>query len=136
MKKFILILITILSLTGCKKLVEQKAQDAIIQAMTSGQWAVTSFTTNGSDITTDFTAYKFQFFNTYTVDAIKNGVAEYHGTWNGDANSMNITTSFPTATTPVSLLNGTWHIIDNSMTYVKATMTVGTEVRTLRLDKQ
>jgi hypothetical protein len=49
---------------------------------------------------------------------------------------MSIVASFPNATNPLVLLNGTWHVTDNSWTYVKATMTVGTEVRSLRLDKQ
>ena len=136
MKPFIFILASLVFLAGCKKTIEKKAEDAILKAMTDGQWAITNFTINGTDITSDFTAYKFQYFDNYTVNAIKNGAVENTGTWLGDVNSMSISANFPNATNPLSLINGTWHITDNSWTYVKATMTIGTEVRTLRLDKQ
>ena len=136
MKRSIVIILCLLTLVQCKKAIEAKAQNAIMKAMTDGQWAITNFTSNGTDITSDFTGYKFQYFNDYTVDAIKNGSVEETGTWMGDVNSMSITANFSNAVDPILLLNGTWTITDNSWTYVKATMTVGTEVRTLRLDKQ
>jgi exonuclease III len=136
MKRLIFILTGLILLAGCKKAVEKKAEDAILKAMTDGQWAITSFTINGTDITSDFTAYKFQYFDNYTVNAINNGTVEKTGTWLGDVNTMNISADFPNATNPLLLINGTWHITDNSWTYVKATMTVGSELRTLRLDKQ
>jgi len=123
-------------LTGCKKLVEQKAQDAILKAMTDGQWVITNFTSNGTDLTSDFSAYKFQYFDNYTVNAIKNGTVDKTGTWQGDVNTMSISANFANAVDPLLLLNGTWHITDNGWTFVDATMTVGTEVRTLKLDKQ
>ena len=136
MKQLIFIAVSLILLTGCKKTIEKKAEDAILKAMTDGQWAVTSFTTNGTDITSDFSAYKFQYFDNYTVNAIKTGVVEKTGTWQGDVNTMSISADFPNALNPLLLLNGTWHITDNSWTYVRATMSVGSEVRTLRLDKQ
>src|SRR5258706_14372132 len=133
MKQLIFIAVSLILLTGCKKAIEKKAEDAILKAMTDGQWAVTSFTTNGTDITSDFSAYKFQYFDNYTVNAIKTGVVEKTGTWQGDVNTMSISADFPNALNPLLLLNGTWHITDNSWTYVRATMSVGSEVRTLRL---
>jgi len=136
MKNFVIITLGFFFLTGCKKIVEKQAENAIVKAMTDGQWVITSFTTDSTDITGDFTSYKFQYFANYTVDAIKNGTVEKTGTWQGDANTMSISANFPGASNPILLLNGTWHITDNSWTYVKATMTVNSEVRTLRLDKQ
>src|SRR5437868_284082 len=135
MKRSTIILILCLGLFSCKKAVENAAQNAILNAMTDGQWVVTSFTTNGTDITSDFTGYKFQYHRDYTVDAIKNGSIEKTGTWQADAAAMNISGNFPNATNPLLLINGVWHITDNSWTYVKATMTLGSETRTLRLDK-
>ena len=136
MKNFVIITLGFFFLTGCKKIAEKQAENAIVKAMTDGQWVITSFTTDGIDITSDFTSYKFQYFDNYTVYAIKNGTVEKTGTWLGDVNAMNISANFPGASNPILLLNGTWHITDNSWTYVKATMTVNSEVRTLRLDKQ
>lgn len=136
MKPRFLTILVLFILLGCKKAVEKQQENAIMQAMTDGQWVITNFTTNGTDITADFSGYKFQYFNDYTVDAIKNGSIEKTGTWLGDINSMSISANFSNAINPLSLLNGTWLITDNSWTYVKATMTINTEVRTLRLDKQ
>lgn len=136
MKKLGLILLTLTVFASCKKAIEQKAQDAILSAMTSGQWVVTNFTSNGTDITSDFSGYTFQYFDDYTVNANKNGTLDKTGTWQGDVNTMSISANFANAVNPLLLLNGTWHITNSSWTYVIATMTIGTEVRTLRLDKQ
>lgn len=136
MKQSVLLILCSVLLIQCKKTLEAKAQNAIMQAMTDGQWAITSFTSNGTDITSDFTGYSFQYFSNYTVEAIRNGSVNDTGTWMGDVNTMSITANFSNAINPILLLNGTWAVTDNSWTYVKATMTVGNEVRTLRLDKQ
>ncbi|HEV8507120.1 MAG TPA: hypothetical protein VGQ53_17030 [Chitinophagaceae bacterium] len=132
----LLIIFSLVLLSGCKKIIEKKAENAIMKAMTDGQWVITSFISDGSNVTTDFSAYRFQYFDNYTVDAIKNGTVENTGNWDGDVNTMNIMANFPNATNPLLLLNGTWHVTDNSWTYVEATMTVGSTIRSLRLDKQ
>ena len=126
----------VLPIISCKKTKEKIAEDLIIQAMTNGQWVITSFKQNGTDITTDFSAYKFQYYSNKTVDAINNGTVEKTGVWDGDANTMTTTASFANANYPITLINGSWHITNNSWTFVEATQTNGTEVKTLRLDKQ
>jgi hypothetical protein len=136
MKRPLIAVLLLFVLMGCKKAIQKQEENAIVKAMTDGQWIITSFTSNSSDITSDFTGYKFQFFSDFTVNAIRNGIIEKTGDWEGDINTMSILANFPNATDPLALLNGTWLITDNSWTYVKATMTVGTEVRALRLDKQ
>jgi len=136
MKQSVMIILCSLLLFQCKKAIETKEQNAIMDAMTSGLWVITSFTSNGTDITSDFANYKFQYFSNYTVNAINNGTVEETGTWAGDVNTMTISANFSGAVDPILLLNGTWTVTDNSWTYVKATMTVGNEIRTLRLDKQ
>ena len=85
MKKLFPVLCMIIVFSGCKKAIENKQEDLIIKAMTDGQWAVTGFTHNGADITTNFAGYKFQYYGNKTVDAIKNGTVEKTGTWNGEA---------------------------------------------------
>jgi hypothetical protein len=134
--KPLLIILSLICLTGCKKTIEKKAENAIMKAMTDGQWVITSFISDGSNITDSFSTYRFQYFSNYTVNAIKNGTVENTGNWDGDFNTMSILASFPNATNPLLLLNGTWHVTDNSWTYVEATMTVGNTIRSLRLDKQ
>ena len=136
MKKLGFIVIAITVLASCHKIIEKKAEDAIMKVMTDGQWVITNFTSNGTDITTDFSGYSFQFFDDYTVKAMKNGTLEKSGTFQGDFNTMTISSNFPNAVNPLLLLNGTWHVTNTSDTYVIANMTIGTEVRTIRLDKQ
>lgn len=135
MKKLLSIVLIILLLTGCKKFIENKKEDAIVNAMTSGQWVVTSFSQNNIDMTSSFSGYKFQYYSNNTVDAIKNSVVEKTGTWNGDAASLTISANFSNVVEPLSLLNGNWHIDNNSWTFVLASQSTGGETRILRLDK-
>jgi hypothetical protein len=135
MKKFCIALLLVISVTSCKKAIENAARDFVLEAMTNGQWSITRFTQNGNDITSGFAGYSFQYYKNETVDAIKNGVVEKTGTWKGDANSMSISASFNNAGTPLVLINGTWKITKNSLSYVEAEMSTGSEIKTLRLDK-
>lgn len=120
---------------SCKKTVEKIKENAVISAMTDGQWVITNFKKDGATITSDFTGYKFQYHSNQTVDAIKNGVVEKTGTWDGDATTMTITANFTNAGTPLSLLNGSWHVDNNSWTYVVASQNTTTESKSLRLEK-
>lgn len=133
MKKLYPLLFLIL-LAGCKK--EKQAENLVVQAMVNGQWKVTKFTKGGTDKTSDFASYKFQFQTNFTVDAINNGSLEKTGSWNADASSQTITSNFSNATNPLALLNGTWKITNNSWTWVEASQTVNGELMNLRLDKQ
>lgn len=121
-------------LCSCNK--EEMAKNAVINAMTSGQWKVVSFKDGATDLTTDFAPYKFQFKENLTVDAINNASVEKTGTWTADANAKTITSTFENANAPLILLNGTWKITDNSWTFVVATQTVNGKLRSLRLEKQ
>jgi hypothetical protein len=134
--KIIPILCLLFLFTGCEKAIEKKQEDLIIKAMTDGQWVVTSFVQNGNDITPGFSGYKFQYYSNKTVDAIKNGTIEKTGTWDGEASTMTTWANFATATPPLSLVNGSWHIDNNSWTFVEATQATAGETRTMRLDKQ
>ena len=135
MKNLVFIFFGTIALTGCKKTVENIAQDLVVQAMVNGQWKVTKFIQNSNDITSSFSAYKFQYNSNKTVDAIKNGTKERTGNWDGNATAMTTWADFPGAPSPLSLLNGTWNITKNSWTYVEATQTNGSELKILRLDK-
>lgn len=135
MKKFITFFLVVILLSSCEKTKDAIAQDLVVQAMINGQWIITKFTQSGTDITTNFSGYKFQYFENKTVDAIKNGVKERTGNWDGNATAMTTWADFPAAPTPISLINGTWNITKSSWTYVEATQTTGVETKTLRLDK-
>ena len=137
MKKAALFTVLVFLFTGCKKTVQQIQEDLVVKAMTDGQWKITNFTQNGTDITADFAAYQFKYYySPNKVDAIRNGTVEITGTWDGDANSMTTWANFTSPAYPLNLINGTWHIDRNSWTYVEATQIIGSETRTMRLDKQ
>lgn len=127
----------LIALLGCGKdgVVEKAQENLVIQAMTTGQWKVTSFTRSGNDVTSGFANYQFRFKTDLTVDAINSGSLEKTGSWNANADAQTITSSFSGVTDPLALLNGTWNITNTTWTSVNATMTVGAEVRSLRLDK-
>ena len=135
MKNLFPVFCSLLLFSGCKKAIENAQQDLVIKAMTDGQWSVTSFTQNGTDITANFTGYKFQYYNNKSVDAIKNGTVEKTGTWDGQASTMTTWANFPNAIAPLDLINGSWHINNNSWTFVVATQTTGNNTKTMRLDK-
>ena len=136
MKKIIVFAVFLFFLGGCKKSIQQIQQDLVIQAMTDGYWKITNFTRNGTDITADYSAYKFKYYSNKTVDAIKNGTVEITGNWDGSATAMTTYANFSSPPYPIDLINGTWHINNNSWTFVLATQTVGSETRVMRLDKQ
>lgn len=136
MKRALLTFFVIVLLTGCKKTVDQIQEDLVIKAMTDGEWAITSFTLDGTNITSDFTNYRFKYYSNKTVDAKLNGVVQRTGTWDGNAGTMTTSANFTTAPYPLLLINGSWLITRNSWTYVEAVQTNGSEVKTMRLDKQ
>lgn len=122
-------------LFSCKKTTEEVQQNIIVQAMVSGQWKISSYIKGSTNITSDFTNYKFQFKENQTVDAIYNGIVEETGTWNGDVATKTISSNFSNASYPLDMLNGTWLLTDYSYTSEIAKQTVNGETRTLRLDK-
>ena len=135
MKKIFLFALLTIVLSSCKKLKESVQEDLIVNAMTDGQWRVTSFKRDAADVTAGFSPYTFQFKKDKTVEAINGGSVESRGTWNGNAENRTIASSFSNANNTLMLLNGTWQITKNSWTFVEATQTINSEVRTLRLDK-
>lgn len=135
MRQVILLISLVFLLSGCKKTIDKIKEDAVISAMTDGQWIITSFVKNGTVITSDFSSHKFQFYSNRTVDAIKNSIVEQTGTWDGDVATMTIVASFSNAALPLSLINGSWHIDNNSWTFVVASQNSNNETKTMRLEK-
>jgi len=123
-------------LVSCKKTIEKAQENILVQAMINGQWKITNFTVNSADITSDFNTYKFQYFADKTVNAINNSSVEKTGNWDGDIASRTTWASFSNASYPLTLINGSWLITDNTWTYVTATQTNGAETKTMRLEKQ
>ena len=136
MKKLLFLLAPLFLIISCKKAIEDAKEDLVIKAMTDGQWTITSFLLNGSNITPDFSTYRFKYYSNKTVDAINNGTVEKTGTWDGNASTMTTSANFIAPAYPLTLINGNWQIIRNGWTYVEASQTVGADTKFMRLDKQ
>jgi hypothetical protein len=135
MKKLFWLSITICFLGACKKAIEERKEEIILDAMTNGQWYVYSFKEGTVDHTAAFDPYVFQFYRDGRVSGLSEG-NEDKGTWVGDANALTITSNFPDATDPVKKLNAVWKITNNSWDYVKAQSTVEGVQRLLHLKKK
>lgn len=128
-----LILITICS--SCKKFIDKKKEETVIEAMTDGRWFVLQYQTPTADVTYEFAGYEFQFYSNGTVQGFLN-TSVTDGTWTGDMNALSITASFPSATMPVSRLNGVWKVTENSWYDVTAYKHSGVDTNWLKLRKK
>jgi hypothetical protein len=135
MRKLFWLTITICLLWSCKKAIEDKKKEIVLDAMTNGQWYVYSFLEGDQNLTTAFAPYSFQFYRDGKVSGLT-ATTEEKGTWAGDPNSMTISADFPTAGDPVKKLNAVWKITNNSWDYVKAETTVEGVNRNLYLKKK
>jgi hypothetical protein len=112
MKRFfipaVLCIIMMVVTTGCKKQIDQLKADAIVDVMVKGKWAIREYLEGPTDITSNFTDYRFQFFRDNTVTAFVGTTVVQNGTWNGSNSTPVITITFSNATAPLSKLNGTW----------------------------
>ena len=106
-----------LLVNGCSK--EDVQKDIILKAMTNGRWIVSTFTETGSDFSTAFTPWEFQFSENETVQAI-NGTTTITGSWTANVDARTITAAFPPGDTTVARLNDTWLIYNNTFTLVEA----------------
>jgi hypothetical protein len=120
---------------ACKKAIQEKQQDILVDAITSGVWKVEKYMEGQTDITADFSGYEFKFSKDWTVTATL-GSATTNGTWTGDINTKTISSEFPSAGDPLKKLNGLWKIKDSYWDYVKAEMVVGSSTNLLQLRKK
>jgi hypothetical protein len=135
MKKLVWISIMVCLLGACAKAIEEKKEDIILDAMTNGQWYIYSFKEGTTDISGSFSPYTFQFYRDGKVSGFTTET-EDKGTWVGDVNTLSIITNFPAASEPVSKLNATWKITNNTWDYVKAETTVQGVKNLLHLKKK
>jgi hypothetical protein len=135
LKIYIFFALLAISSISCKKLIEQQQKNAAMNIITNGQWYVKIYTDNGTDITSSFSGYVFQFKQDGTVVGV-NGTTSVTGTWSADVNNYTITSNFPNAVSPLIKLNGVWKITDSSVSYVVANATINDSTENLRLEKK
>ena len=137
MKSLFLLIVPALLLTSCKKYIQKKEQQAVTSAITDGEWAVTGYEQNDSDITAAFSGYLFKFDANNTVTGTKGSVSTV-GQWSDNIINLTITANFPGAAAPLVYLNETWTITDSYTDSVsaKVTDTVNHTTDILQLKKQ
>lgn len=124
-------------LLGCPdKIIEQKKEDLLVNLITSNLWVMNSFSEGSVNLTTDFAPYEFKFNNDGTVFGIRGGFPNATGTWVGNATTMTIQSNFPTETSVLRKLNGTFTITSSSLSDVKANRFEGTTELKLHLIKK
>jgi hypothetical protein len=120
---------------SCKKFIAQQEQNAIVNLVTKGQWRITGYIDHQIDtLTNDFLGYSFQFNENGTVYAVKFG-QQTNGTWSANVSNKSITSNFPSATYPISLLNHTWTITDSYTDSVAAKTPIDSSFNILNLHK-
>jgi hypothetical protein len=120
---------------SCKKAIENKQRDLLVDAITNGHWEVKQYIEGTVDITLDFTGYSFQFEESGAVHGLY-GASVAHGTWHGDIHNRSITSEFPTAPDPLKKLNGTWRLMDSGWDFVKAELNTANGKNILHLRKK
>ncbi|RYY55157.1 MAG: hypothetical protein EOO09_11640 [Chitinophagaceae bacterium] len=135
MKAFLPLLLLLSLAPSCKKAIEKKKENIIVSAMTSGQWKVASFVSNGTDRTAEFAGYSFKYYEDRTVDAINSGTVEKKGTWAENVDRLEILANFPSAANPILQINGNWKINRTDWTFVEATLVSDASTTTMRLEK-
>ena len=122
MKKFFIILLIsqfIFSGYSCKKTIEDKKENFVIDMLTKGDWYIDEFTISGADSAVIFKEYSFRSDKTGGVKFFYYTTTG-EGTWKENLETYTITTNFPSVEKPVSLLNSEWKIIRGYLNFCEA----------------
>lgn len=134
-KHFLLFLILLPFTFSCKKFVEEKKRDLLIESIIDGSWIVTRYLDVANDVTNEFTGYQFSFTEDGKVISDFNTVKTV-GTWEGNISEYSITSTFPVTANPLGRLNGKWIVKESDFNFVRATRMVNSEILTLELTKK
>ena len=116
MKKFLLCatLFALCFSFSCKKKIDQKIEDIIVNVMVDGEWIVASFEEGPVDQTAMFAGWRCKF-NPDKSCVATNGSVVVNGTWNGSTATQSIWGNFPPNSEPVARMNGTWRVMKSNL---------------------
>lgn len=120
---------------SCKKAIEKKQEQVVMDAITNGFWIVDLYSEDGNVMTSSYADYQFKFNDDETINALSSGPA-VPGTWKPDISQYTITTNFPGATNPIQKLNSVWKLTDSDWNYVKSESTLNGVKKVLHLRKK
>jgi hypothetical protein len=131
------ILLSCIFIVSCKKFIQNQEEKAAVSIVTSGEWYVSGYEQNDSNITAAFSGYLFKFDANNTVTGIINGDST-EGEWLVNISAKTITSDFPGGGYPLNQLNETWLITDSYTDSVSAssTDTINHTSNILQLKKQ
>jgi hypothetical protein len=135
MARFITILLFCVFTISCKKTIERKQEQIVMDAITKGLWIVDLYSEDGAVMTGDYAGYEFKFNDNETLTALKSG-SSVSGTWKPNISQYTITTNFPGATVPLDKLSSVWKLTDSDWDYVKSESSVTGVRRVLHLRKK
>jgi hypothetical protein len=127
--------ISLLFSMSCKKAIEKKAQDMVMEAITNGELMVDQYFEDTNNLSSQFQNYYFKFKSDGTLTGTVNSNVT-NGTWVPNVSNYTITSDFPSAIDPLKKLNGVWKLKDSDWDYVKAEMPTSGETRLLILRKK
>jgi hypothetical protein len=127
--------LTLLFSMSCKKVIEKKVQDMVMDAITNGEWIVEQYFEGDVNLSSEFLNYSFKFNSNGTLTGTVGSTAT-DGTWVPNTTDYTIVTDFPTAGDPLKKMNGLWKIKDSYWDYVKAEMTTSNGIKLLKLRKK
>jgi hypothetical protein len=120
---------------SCRKAIEKKVENQIMDAITNGEWIVEQYFEGENNLSSLFLDYSFDFDKNGTLKStIGSTVTE--GTWVPNTSDYTIVTDFPAAGDPLKKLNGLWKIKDSYWDFVKAEMTTPNGLKILKLRKK
>lgn len=123
------------ALLGCKKTVDNLAENRAIELISDTPWRVTIYARDTDTLTSYFKGYTFVFKENKTVDAVKSQQIVKSGVWDFSFTQQSILSAFSTTEEPLVLLNGTWNIVNITNTTVLANQTINGKMVTLKLAK-
>src|SRR5437764_8385877 len=91
---------TLFASLSCKKAIEKKEQQMVMNAITNGVWIVEQYVEGSNNISNQFLNYTFQFNSNGTVTG-KIDSNSTSGTWSGNASDTTIIAQFSSADDPV-----------------------------------
>lgn len=121
--------------SSCKKVLEKKVQDLVMDAITHGEWIVEQYFEGSNNLSSQFLDYRFKFNEDGSLTGTASSTST-EGTWHPDLSAYTITADFPTAVDPLKKLNGLWKIKDSGWDYVKAEMQTTDSTKLLILRKK
>lgn len=120
------------TISSCKKSVEEKAKDYVLNALVKGLWHLEKYEENGFDATDDFKGYEFQFHENGNLEAIKDLKVD-RGNWSGDVTNLTMTIHFSSSGGLLTRLNHVWQWLDSHIGLVFAETTTASGKISIRL---